>query len=172
MRVLMFNPHIKCRTPITGRGPLAKAAAQRATQEECVADTPPDRARSTTLRLALAQQHNFGQLSEGVGKYSKRMDRALPGSHTRTLYDTLTEMEVKVLAQLRTGRTALNSYLHKIGVAESNMCDCGQAAETVEHFLFRCKKWTTQREVMFQYSQTKMGSLSFLGGKGASDGDK
>lgn len=101
------------------------------------------------------------------------MDRALPGSHTRTLYDTLTEMEVKVLAQLRTGMTALNSYLHKIGVAESDMCDCGQAAETVEHFLFRCKKWTTQREVMFQYSQTKMGSLSFfLGGKGASDGDE
>ena len=79
------------------------------------------------------------------------MDRALPGSHTRTLYDTLTEMEVKVLAQLRTGMTALNRYLHKIGVAESDMCDCGQAAETVEHFLFRCKKWTTQREVMFQY---------------------
>ncbi|KAJ6436167.1 transposon I factor [Purpureocillium lavendulum] len=53
------------------------------------------------------------------------------------------------------------------------MCDCGQAAETIKHFLFRCKKWTAQREIMFQYSRTKMGNLSFvLGGKVVSDGDK
>ncbi|OAQ59776.1 transposon I factor [Purpureocillium lilacinum] len=154
-------------------GTLAKAAAQRATQEGCVADTPPYRARSTSLRLALAQQCKFGQLPEGVGKYSKRMDKALPGNHTRALYDTLMKREAKVLAQLRTGMSALNGYLHRIGVAESDMCDCGQAAETIEHFLFRCKKWTAQREIMFQYSRTKMGNLSFfLGGKAASDGDK
>jgi hypothetical protein len=85
----------------------------------------------------------------------------------------LTKREAKVLAQLRTGMSALNGYLHRIGVAESDMCDCGQAAETIEHFLFRCKEWTTQREIMLQYSRTKMGNLSFfLGGKAASDGDK
>ncbi|OAQ59084.1 retrovirus polyprotein [Purpureocillium lilacinum] len=122
---------------------------------------------------SIQPQCKFGQLPEGVGKYSKRMDKALPGNHTRALYDTLMKREAKVLAQLRTGMSALNGYLHRIGVAESDMCDCGQAAETIEHFLFRCKKWTAQREIMFQYSRTKMGNLSFfLGGKAASDGDK
>ena len=78
-----------------------------------------------------------------------------------------------MLAQLRIGILALNGYLHRIGVAESDMCDCGQATETIKHFLFRYKEWTTQREIMLQYSRTKIGNLSFfLGGKAASDGDK
>ncbi|KAH7146015.1 hypothetical protein EDB81DRAFT_883430 [Dactylonectria macrodidyma] len=54
------------------------------------------------------------------------------------------------LAQATIGR--LNSYLHRIGAAESDICDCGQAAVTIEHFLFRCKKWTMQREAMFKCS--------------------
>ncbi|KYK58873.1 reverse transcriptase [Drechmeria coniospora] len=153
--------------------PMAKAAAQRATRHECVAEKAPYQARSTTLRLALAQERQLGQIPQRVGKYSKRIDKALPGKHTRMLYDSLKRKEANVLAQLRTGMTRLNSYLHKIGVVESDACGCGQAAESVEHFLFRCKKWTTQREVMVQYSRTNMGNLSFfLGGKTASDDDK
>ncbi|KAJ6439205.1 reverse transcriptase [Purpureocillium lavendulum] len=93
---------------------------------------------------ASIQPRKVGQLPEGVGKYSKSMVMS-----------------------------ALNAYLHKIGVVESDMCDCGQAAETIEHFLFRCKKWTTQREIMCQHSRMKMGNLSFfLGGKAATDDDK
>lgn len=114
------------------------------------------------------------QLPEGVGKYSKSMDKALPGSHTRRLYETMTKREAKVLAQVRTGMSALNGYVHKIGVAESDICDRGQAAETTEHFPFRCKKWATQREMMFQDSRTKSCNWSFfyLRGKAATDGDK
>ncbi|OAQ62543.1 reverse transcriptase [Purpureocillium lilacinum] len=127
-----------------------------------------------TVATAVAEaEASIQPLPEGVGKYSKRMDKALPGSHTRALYDTLTKREAKVLAQLRTGMSALNGYLHRIGVADSDVCDCGQAAETIEHFLFRCKKWTGQWEIMLQYSRTKMGNLSFfLGGKAATDDDK
>ncbi|KAJ0130576.1 hypothetical protein HZ326_26327 [Fusarium oxysporum f. sp. albedinis] len=130
-------------------------------------------AQSTTLRLALLQQRQCGRLPEGVGQYSKRIDKALPGKHTRALYDSLKRKESDVIAQLRTGMARLNSYLHRIGAAESDICDCGQAAETIEHFLFRCKKWEMQREVMFKCSRTKIGNLSFfLGGKAASDNEK
>jgi endonuclease/exonuclease/phosphatase family metal-dependent hydrolase len=154
-------------------GPMAKAAAQRATKAECMVETPSYQARSTTLRLALLQQRQGGRLPEGVGQYSKRIDKALPGKHTRALYDSLKRKESDVIAQLRTGMIRLNSYLHRIGAAESDICDCGQAAETIEHFLFRCKKWTMQREVMFKCSRTKIGNLSFfLGGKAASDDEK
>ena len=135
--------------------------------------SPPYQARSTTLRLARAQGRRREHLPDSVGKYSKRIDKALPGSHTRALYDSLNRKESDVLAQLRTGMVRLNSYLLKIGAAESDLCDCGQATETAEHFLFRCKKWTEQREVLFTCSRTKIGNLSFfLGGKAASDDDK
>ncbi|KAJ3455142.1 hypothetical protein MRS44_013742 [Fusarium solani] len=63
--------------------------------------------------------------------------------------------------------------LCKIGTAESDMCECGRAPETMEHFLFRCTRWETEREVMRQAGQSMMGNLSyFLGGKSASDGPK
>ncbi|KAJ6439086.1 reverse transcriptase [Purpureocillium lavendulum] len=157
----------------SGLRPLAKAAARRATERESVVESLPYQARSTTLRLARAQGRRREHLPDSVGKYSKRIDKALPGSHTRALYNSLNRKESDVLAQLRTGMVRLNSYLLKIGAAESALCDCGQATETAEHFLFRCKKWAEQREILFTCSRTKIGNLSFfLGGKAASDDDK
>jgi hypothetical protein len=129
-------------------GTKAKAAARRATREGCEPDNRPYQAKSTAVRLAIATQRQEKALPEGVGKYSKAIDTALPGRHTRILYDGLKRKEANVLAQLRTGMTRLNSYLSKIGAAESDICICGRASETVEHFLFRCTKWTRLREGM------------------------
>jgi hypothetical protein len=66
-----------------------------------------------------------------------------------------------LLVLLRTGMARLNNFLYRIGAAESNTRVCGQAAETVGHFLFRCTKWKTQWDGMLKYSQRKMGNLSF-----------
>lgn len=105
-------------------------------------------------------------LPDGVGKYSKEMDTALPGKHTRTLYDSLKRREASVLAQLRTGMARLNGYLYRIGAAESDQCACGQARETVKHFLFRCTRWDAYRTQMLAQTDTRRGNLSFyLGGK-------
>ncbi|KJZ67989.1 hypothetical protein HIM_12623 [Hirsutella minnesotensis 3608] len=153
-------------------GSAAKTAAKEATQAGSVAEQPTYRASSTTLRLALARQERV-QLPENVGKHSKRIDRALPGKHTRTLYDSLTRKEADILVQLRTGMSRLNGYLHAIGATDSNLCDCGEAKETIDHFLFRCTKWIAQRDILFECARAKIGNLSFfLGGKAASDGDK
>lgn len=112
-------------------------------------------------------------LPEGVGGYSKRLDRALPGKHVCALYDSLKRREADTLAQLRTGMARVNKYLHRIGATESDICECGEEEESIEHFLFKCRKWETQREDMRRIDQTKMGDLSFfLGGKTAADGDK
>lgn len=101
------------------------------------------------------------------------MDVALLGKHTRNLYDRLNRKEAKTLAQLRTGITRLNSYLNRISAVESNLCACGQASETTEHFLFRCTQWTAIREGMNQCTESKQGNLSFfLGGKSHSDPDR
>ncbi|TKA50283.1 hypothetical protein B0A49_13633 [Cryomyces minteri] len=41
--------------------------------------------------------------SSKVGQYTRKIDRALPGKHTRKLYDKLAGVEASILAQLRTG---------------------------------------------------------------------
>ncbi|KFZ24552.1 hypothetical protein V502_00968 [Pseudogymnoascus sp. VKM F-4520 (FW-2644)] len=116
------------------------------------------------------------------------VDTALPGKHTQQLYNQCTWKEATVLAQLRTGIARLNSYLVLIKAAPSDQCDCGEARETVEHFLFRCKRWTGHRKEMLQHflfrckkwtehrkemlqcTETHRSNISFyLGGKSLSD---
>lgn len=150
----------------------AKTAAQGATQQDPNPQTRPDQARTTVRDVIIARQQQNRTIPKEVGAYSRKIDTALPGRHTRTLYDNLNRKEASVLAQLRTGMTRLNGYLHRIRAVESDMCECGQSSETVKHFLFCCTKWTTQRRYLSQQTETKMGNLSFfLGGKEATDQD-
>ncbi|KAK4065820.1 hypothetical protein Purlil1_14013 [Purpureocillium lilacinum] len=166
---LMWEPANEDRQSLRA---LAKAAARQSTEHDRTG-IATYQARSTKLRLALTRGRPCDRLPDGVGRYSKRLDKALPGTHTRLLYDSLKRSESNVLAQLRTGMMRLNSYLSKIGAVESSLCECGQATETAEHFLFRCKRWTEQRRILIACSRTKIGNLSFfMGGKTASDDDR
>ncbi|EAQ85323.1 hypothetical protein CHGG_09337 [Chaetomium globosum CBS 148.51] len=122
------------------------------------------------LRIAWAKRAPPTSLPDKVGRHSKRVDIALPGKHTQLLYDHLSRSEAGVLAQLRTGMAKLNTYLHRIKAAPSDQCTCGQARETVDHFLFRCKQWDQHRREMLQCTDVHRGNLSFyLGGKSPSD---
>ncbi|KAL3713548.1 hypothetical protein TMatcc_002251 [Talaromyces marneffei ATCC 18224] len=151
----------------------AKAEARKATRVESPPEKPPHQAKSTAIRLALAERQQEWTLPEHVGRYSRTVDIALPGKHTRNLYNRLNRKEAKILAQLRTGMTRLNSYLYRIGAVDSNRCACGQASETIEHFLFRCTQWTAMREDMNQCTESRRGNLSFfLGGKSRSDPER
>ena len=80
----------------------AKEAARQATEPDRIPEGPCTQAKSTTINNARAKEATR-TLPNGVGKYSREMDTALPGKHTRTLYDTLKRREASVLAQLRTG---------------------------------------------------------------------
>ena len=109
---------------------------------------PPEdsqQAKSTIAAITIAGLRGNRVLPTGIGKFSKELDKALPGTHTRILYDGLKKKEAKVLAQLRTGMSHLNDYLYRIGIAESDQCACGQAKETVKHFLFTYRRWKTER---------------------------
>ena len=44
----------------------------------------------------------------GIGKAIKELDRALPGPHTKLIYDNLDKDDAKVIAQLRSGDAKLN----------------------------------------------------------------
>jgi hypothetical protein len=148
----------------------AKAMAKQATKQGQIARSHTPSAKSTVLNGAIVGQGLNRELLKGVGKHTTAMDGALLSKHTRMLYDSCKRPEARVLAQLRTGMAQLSSYLHRIGVAESRECSCGQAEETVKHFLFCCIKWEQHRAAMLQQLDSKQGNLSFyLGGKERTD---
>ncbi|KAF4336646.1 reverse transcriptase [Fusarium beomiforme] len=153
---------------------IAKMSARHATEPYATPRKGAIKAKTTILSGIRTGRRNERKLPDGVGRHSKKVDLALPGKHTRLLYNQLSWKEASVLAQLRTGMARLNGYLYQIRTAPTDECPCGQAKETVEHFLFRCVKWTAQRkEMMSQCVEEKHGNLScHLGGKAASDGQK
>jgi hypothetical protein len=152
---------------------LAKEKAREATQQGATPQTQTPRMQSTTLNVARSKLGSSRSLPEKIGKHSKRVDAALPGKHTRRLYDKLSWKEASVLAQLRTGMARLNAYLHRIKVAATDQCACEQEREKVEHFLFRCRRWTAHRTEMLQCTDTHRSNISFyLGGKSPSDDQK
>ncbi|EAQ87075.1 hypothetical protein CHGG_08328 [Chaetomium globosum CBS 148.51] len=74
-------------------GSDAKAAAQRASKQGRTPDSQIPQAKSTAMRLAMERQRATRVLPVSVGKFSKAMDAALPGKHTRHLYDKLKRRE-------------------------------------------------------------------------------
>jgi ribonuclease HI len=97
--------------------------------------------------------------------FSKHTDQALPGKHTKALYNTINKNDASILAQLRTGKCRLNHYLYRINAVESDICECGRHAETVKHFLFQCPRWEEKRNKMRSTFPHRFGDLSFwIGG--------
>ncbi|EHK19849.1 uncharacterized protein TRIVIDRAFT_193271 [Trichoderma virens Gv29-8] len=150
---------------------LAKREARQATKEGATPTKRFPRMQSTTLNLEKKKLTSERHFPDGVGKHSKRVDAALPGQHTRQLYDNRPWIERNVLAQMRTDRTRLNNSMYRIHAATSRQCACGHEPETVAHFLFRCTQWEQHRTKMHQCTETNRGNLSFfLGGKSPLDG--
>jgi hypothetical protein len=122
-------------------GGLTKRAAKKATEPGKIPDRQPRPAKATILHEVKLRIKANGALPEGIGKHSKDVDAALPGKHTKAMYNTLKKKEASTLAQLRTGMVKINSYLHRTGAPGTDQCECGTAKETVKHFLFLCARW-------------------------------
>lgn len=156
--------------PVFQLGQRAKQLAQRSTDEGREAQVHVRLSRKTVQNAQERLGGATSQKSTTFGEYVRRVDAAWPGSHTRHMYDSLSKRQASVLAQLRTGMTPLNGYLHNIRAAEANLCDCGEAAEKKEHFILHCIRWSEQRKILNVY--TGEDNLSrLLGGKSTTDTD-
>ncbi|KAJ5288337.1 hypothetical protein N7508_011112 [Penicillium antarcticum] len=156
----------------------AHTLARKAAEVNSEVNPPPwarVQLRASALRWARAnvKQHrkdNFQLWT--TGQFTRQLDSALPGPHTKMLYDSLDREKASILAQLRTGHARLNGYLHRIGKTDSDLCECGVERETVPHFLLRCTRWNEQRRALIEAVGPNLGSLSqMLGGKPEIVGD-
>jgi hypothetical protein len=59
-----------------------------------------------------------------VGKFTRKIDMALDLGRSTELYQQLTSEEAAILVQLRTTKTSLNEYLHKIKAAKTVASEC------------------------------------------------
>lgn len=57
-----------------------------------------------------------------TGKFAYRIDKALPGKHSKTLYKGRSKVKASILCQLRSRMCRLNGYLAKIRVVETDLC--------------------------------------------------
>jgi hypothetical protein len=106
-------------------------------------------AKPSAARELLRESIVQATLSLLIEAWSKAINKALPGPHTRALYKSCkTKAEATALAQLRIGASRLNEYLVKIKATESGECGCGTERESVKHYLFTCRRWRLQRQEM------------------------
>jgi hypothetical protein len=74
----------------------AKAMARQAVQRRTEVKDQTSSAKATVL--CLAKQNHQGKPIERVGEYTRKFDTALPGKHTRLLYNGLKRTEADILA--------------------------------------------------------------------------
>ena len=145
----------------------AKSAAKMSTELGKTAKKQSKQTKSTILhvirrRIALARE----EPPLGVGRHAQEVDGALPGQHTKALYDALSKKEASTLRQRRTGMARINSYLYRIGLSNTDQCECRTGKETVKHFLFLCPRWGHLRANVLQQMSARIGDISFcLGGR-------
>jgi hypothetical protein len=100
--------------PIFELGQRAKQLAQRSTDEGREAQDRVKMSRRTVQNAQERLRRATSQVSKTFGESVRRIDAAWPGDHTRRMYDDLSKRQASILAQLRTGMTPLNVYLHNI----------------------------------------------------------
>ncbi len=151
----------------------AHGLSRKATEPGSVIQlTPASKVQLLASVLGAAKSVKLEQRAEKfyatkVGRFTKSFGKALPGPHTRLLYNGRVKLHANVLCQLRSGINRLNKYLAKINAVEIEQCKCDRGEESVDHFLFRCPRWSSFRGEIRRLAGHRWGDTSYLlGGVG------
>lgn len=97
------------------------------------------------------------------GRRMARIDPSLPSKSFEKLIAGLPRRQAALLFQLRSGHSPLHEHLHRIGKVPSPTCPtCGNAPESVFHFLLTCPTYSAQRSKMFTRLRGHSRSLDTL----------
>lgn len=88
-----------------------------------------------------------------VALWSSQWQSSNSGSITRRFFPTV-DSAITIrnrplssqLTQILTGHCFLNAHMHRFNLTNSPICGCGQANETVDHFLFVCPAHAAARQ--------------------------
>ncbi|TKX18737.1 RNase H-like protein 3 [Elsinoe australis] len=138
--------------------------------------TEPEKVPTTDPAILIRETKAIGRLMDpdikarearkkpGQAVYTYNLDWALPGRHTKLLYDGLSRQDATILAQARTGHSHLNSYVARINPQNTKACDCGEGTETAAHMLLMCKQWDHLRQPLKVEAGPKWGDMSHMSG--------
>ncbi|KAJ5402736.1 uncharacterized protein N7487_008632 [Penicillium crustosum] len=122
------------------------------------------------IRRNIAAQWEQEWRTSSKGGHLRKIDDALPATHTRKLYGSLPRGRAYLLTQLRTSHNWLSTYRKKIGYGDDDRCDCG-AQETVIHVLVDCPMLVELRRKLRREVGDAFNSVSSLLG-GSKQGEK
>ena len=103
--------------------------------------------KATRTKTTGPEWAKLWQLSPRAQKLS-HISPQLPNCGFLYLLASLPHRATSILTHLITSHVALHTFLHKIHTSDSALCPCCGALETVSHFLFYCKKFTTQHRAL------------------------
>ena len=76
---------------------MVKVIAKEITIVERIPPVDSRQAKSIIITIIIAGLRGNRVLPTGIGKFTKKLDIALPGTYTRTLYNDFKKKEAKVL---------------------------------------------------------------------------
>jgi hypothetical protein len=103
-----------------------------------------------------------------AARHGSTLRQVLPRLDNKSLqlYHGLTKNLSSVLIQMRTGKIRLGAYLHSIRVNDSDVCQCGEAPQTVAHVLMDCWDFDELRVKTWEGRENIPGNLEgFLADK-------
>jgi ribonuclease HI len=94
---------------------------------------------------------------ETTGKPNQRLVKA-PDKKVLRLFESLSKPYTSILIQMRSMRIALNHFLYKIKVVESDECYCGEGSQTPRHILMQCPLYADLRKTFLdKVRETDLG---------------
>ncbi|GAA5981420.1 hypothetical protein JCM11641_004757, partial [Rhodosporidiobolus odoratus] len=113
--------------------------------------------------LALPARWNALWRAPGVrGAPLRRVDHHQPSRHILRLHKSLPRPLSSLLTQLRNGHSHLLADRFRSRTSSSDRCACGNAPETLSHFLLSCPLYRSPRFDLAKAVGTHYQDLSFL----------
>ena len=101
-----------------------------------------------TAKTHMRQQWTQIWSSDTHAQRLRSFDPTPPGKKILQFLRQFPKSASSILVQLRSSHIGLNAYLSRFKAADSPLCNYCQAPETVDHYLFYCRKYLQERSAL------------------------
>ncbi|KAJ3476748.1 hypothetical protein NLI96_g10952 [Meripilus lineatus] len=124
-------------------------------------------AAKATYKAGVAKEWTTRWRQSKHGKRIAKFDRTPPGRQATRPYKSLPKYASSILTQLRSGHMALNQYLARFNIVDSPNCALCRVPETVDHFLFSCRRFLEERgRLRMALRRLPLTTHTLIGGRG------